>query len=59
MCTERLCRHRQCELVRVWYESVYEIGTRLYTKKVRVSIRGRYETEDVMIYTLEKILREK
>ncbi len=46
-------------LVRVWYESVYEIGTRLYTKKVRVSIRGRYETEDVMIYTLEKILREK
>ena len=59
MCTEHLCRHRQCELVRVWYESVYEIGTRLYTKKVRVSIRGRYETEDVMIYTLEKILREK
>lgn len=46
-------------LVRVWYESVYEIGTRLYTKKVRESIRGRYETEDVMIYTLEKILREK
>ena len=59
MCTEHLCRHRQCEPVRVWYESVYEIGTRLYTKKVRVSIRGRYETEDVMIYTLEKILREK
>ena len=59
MCTEHRYRHRLCELVRVWYESVYEIGTRLYTKKVRVSIRGRYETGDVMIYTLEKILREK